>query len=355
MRAIRPKIRSRAKEHIVTIDTDSAPRLMFYGENLMLEDLPVGTRVIYPTRPMTPVANPRAAIRYALNHPEDSEPLHALLSPGMKVTICVDDISMPLPIMRTPDVRELVLDIVCEMLADHGVDDVHIVIALGLHRRMTEAEIHRMVGDKVFDAYWPDRLYNHDGCDPDGMVVLGHTQNPHGLGELVEMNKRVADSDLVIYVNLNFVPMNGGHKSMAVGLCGYESLKAHHTPKGIVASNSYMDPPNSFLSHSFKRQGELVEKTLKVFHIETVLNNRAFDGPLGFLNKNEDDFTEADRLKYQAMKWTLDKLPFAARREIFMRTPAAYELIACYAGACDPTHDRTLAKQNEQNCVEVDG
>ena len=77
-----PRLRSHAREHIVTIDTDSAPRIMFYGENLMIEDLPVGTRVIYPKRPMTPVANPTAAIRYALNHPEDSEPLHALLSPG---------------------------------------------------------------------------------------------------------------------------------------------------------------------------------------------------------------------------------------------------------------------------------
>ena len=65
MRAIRPKIRSHPREHIVTIDTDSAPRIMFYGENLLIEDLPVGTRVIYPKRPMTPVANPKAAIRYA--------------------------------------------------------------------------------------------------------------------------------------------------------------------------------------------------------------------------------------------------------------------------------------------------
>src|SRR5207237_7169129 len=100
MRAIRPRTRGAADESIVTIDTDSAPRILFYGESFLLEDLPVGTRVIYPKRPMTPVANPKAAVRYALNHPEDSEPLHALLSPGMKVTIAVDDISMPLPIMR---------------------------------------------------------------------------------------------------------------------------------------------------------------------------------------------------------------------------------------------------------------
>ena len=36
MRAIRPKIRSHTREHIVTIDNDSAPRIMFYGENLMI-------------------------------------------------------------------------------------------------------------------------------------------------------------------------------------------------------------------------------------------------------------------------------------------------------------------------------
>jgi hypothetical protein len=324
---------------------------MFYGEDFLCEDLPVGTRVIYPRAPKVGLPNPRAAIRHALHHPEGSEPLHALLEPGMKVTIAVDDISLPLPPMARPDVRETILDIVCEMLADHGVDDVHIIVATSLHRRMTDAEIKRMVGDKVWNAFSPDRIYNHDACDPDGMVTLGKT----GHGEVVETNKRAAESDLVIYVNINLVPMDGGHKSVGVGLCGYESLKAHHHPKAIVESSSYMDPPSSFLSQSFKRQGELIEKALKVFHIETVLNNRAFDGPLSFLTKNEDDFTEADRLKYQAMKWTLDKLPFAARREIFMRTPAAYELIACYAGAVEPTHDKTLAKQNEQNCVEVQG
>lgn len=351
MRAIRPRTRPDSREHVVTIDTDSAPRIMFYGENFLLEDLPVGTRVIYPKRPITGVANPQATIRYALNHPEGMDPLHALLKPGMKVTVAIDDISMPLPIMRTPDVRQLVLEIVCEMLADHGVDDVHLVIALALHRRMTDSEIKRMVGPKIWSEYWPDRLYNHDACDPDGMVVLGKTRH----GELVEVNRRAAESDLVIYVNMNFVPMNGGHKSMGVGLCGYESLKSHHTPKMIADSNSYMNPPDSAISHSMNRQGAVVESHLKVFHIETVLNNRTFDGPLDFLMKNEDDFTEADRLKFQGMKWALDKLPFAARREIFMRTPAAYELIACTAGACEPVHDKTLAKSFDQYAVEVEG
>src|SRR5512142_403864 len=118
----RPLPRARdVEENIVTIDTDSAPRILFHGENFLLEDLPVGTRVIYPRRPMVGLPNPRAAIRYALNHPEEMEPLHALLEPGMKVTIAVDDISLPLPPMALPDVRQTILEIVLELLADSGV------------------------------------------------------------------------------------------------------------------------------------------------------------------------------------------------------------------------------------------
>ena len=347
----RTRSSSLSDEHIVTIDTDSAPRIMFSGEDLIAEHLPIGTRVIYPRAPIAGLPNPRAAIRAALARPEGMDPLHALLVPGMKLTIAVDDVSLPLPPMARPDVRETVLDIVLEMAADFGVDDIHIIIATSLHRRMHDWEVRRMVGDKVYDAYWPERLYNHDACDPDGMVVLGKTRH----GELVETNKRAADSDLLVYVNINLVPMDGGHKSVGVGLCGYESLKAHHTPKTIVDSDSFMDPKRSALSHSVDRIGRVVDEHLKVFHIETVLNNRMFSGPLSFLMKNEDTFTETDRLKFEAIKWTLGKTPRALRREIFMRVPSPYEIIAVHAGSTEPVHAKILQRSFEQYAVPVEG
>ena len=158
--------------------------------------------------------NVKAAIRYALNHPEAMEPLHALLTPGMKVTIALDDISLPLPPMKTPDVRQQILEIVLELLADSGVDDVHLVIANALHRRMTEAEMKRMVGQKIFDAFYPERYYNHDAEDPEGIVELERTSH----NEVVAINRRAAESDLTIYVNINLVPMDGGHKSVGTGL-----------------------------------------------------------------------------------------------------------------------------------------
>jgi hypothetical protein len=338
-------------ENVITIDTDSAPRIMFYGEDFLCEDLPVGTRVIYPRRPISGLPNPRAAIRYALHHPEEMDPLHALLFPGMKVTIAIDDISLPLPPMQRPDIRETICGIVLEMLADHGVDDIHMIIATSLHRRMTEREVRYILGDKIVDAYWPDRLYNHDACDPEGMVTLGKTAHH----EVVETNRRAVESDLVIYVNINLVPMDGGHKSVGVGLCGYESLKAHHTPKTIAHSDSFMDPEKSHLNHSVERIGKVCDQHMKVFHIETVLNNRMFSGPMDFLMKNEDDFTEADTLKFQAIKWTLKRTPRALRREIFMRVPAPYELIGVYAGKTEPVHQKTLARSYEQYSVTVDG
>jgi len=337
-------------DQVVVTDRDSPPRLMFFGEDFLVEDLPIGTKVIFPNPPVAGLPNVKAAIRAAINHPEGCDPLHALLHPGMKVTIAIDDISLPLPPMRTPDVRQQVLEVVLELLADSGVDDVHLVIAIALHRRMTDAEVRRMVGDRIFESWWPDRLYHHDAEDPDGLVTLGVAEH----GEKVILNRRATESDLVIYVNLNLVPMDGGHKSMATGLTNYEGVKANHGPGTIRQSWSYMDPPNSALHHSVERIGRLIDRELNVFHIETTINNRMFDGPLGFLMKREEEFTEVDRLKLQGLQTTLRALPKAARRKLLQAVPAPYEVIAVHAGRTEPTHQKILQASYGQYMVDVD-
>ena len=75
---------------VVTLDRDSAPRTVFAGDQLIDIDLPAGTRVIYPKPTLDPLQDVDAAIRYAINHPEGSEPLYAKLRPGMKVTIAIE-------------------------------------------------------------------------------------------------------------------------------------------------------------------------------------------------------------------------------------------------------------------------
>jgi nickel-dependent lactate racemase len=338
---------------VVTLDTRSAPRAVFSGDSLVEVDLPVGTRCIYPRAPLEPLKDARAAIRYAIHHPTGSDPLYAKLRPGMKVVIAIDDISLPLPPMARPDVRELVLTVVLELLADYAVEDVEIVIATSLHRRMTAAEVRHIVGDRIFDAYWPDRLYNHDAEDPRGMRTLGTTDR----GEVVELNRKAVESDLLIYVNLNLVPMDGGHKSVAVGLSGYKSLRAHHNPRVMRECFSYMDPrpQKSALAASVERMGRLVEKTLNVFHIETTVNNRMFAAPLAFLHKNEDDWSPRERAAFKGLAFTLSKLPQPARQAIFQRVPSPYGVTGVFAGECESVHARTLEQCHAQYRVPVHG
>src|SRR5205823_4995894 len=177
------QLRRKVHESVVYIDRDSAPRIIPSGEDFILEDLPIGTRVIHP--------------------------------------------------------------------------------------KMTEWEMRRMVGDKIFKEFHPDRYYNHDAEWEDGLVTLGETKHH----EPLRINRRCAESDLLIYCNINLTPMDGGHKSVAVGLCDYESLRAHHEPQTIRDSNSYMDPAHSELNHKIVRLGQLLDKHVNVFHIETALNN----------------------------------------------------------------------------------
>jgi nickel-dependent lactate racemase len=336
---------------VVTLDRRSAPRTIFSGDRLIEVDMPVGTRVIYPKPPIAPLKDVDAAIRYALNHPYGTDPLHAKLRPGMKVVIAIDDISLPLPPMRRPDVRERVLTIVLELLADHGVDDVTMIIATSVHRRMTSDEIRHIVGDKIHAAYYPARLYNHDAEDPKGMKEVGTTEQ----GEVVELNKKAVESDLLIYVNLNLVPMDGGHKSVAVGLCGYRSLKAHHNPQTMRNCHSYMDPTTSALATSVDRMGKLTNKHLNVFTIETTVNNRMFDKPLEFLHKNEDDLTSGEKTALKALTFTLSKVPQAARQAIFQRVPSPYGVTGVFAGETEAVHPHTLAKCYEQYAIPVKG
>jgi nickel-dependent lactate racemase len=336
---------------VVTLDSRSAPRVLFSGDQLVEVDLPTGTRVIYPKPPLAPLKDVDAAIRYAISHPHNSEPLYAKLRPGMKVTIAMDDISLPLPPMRRPDIRERVLTIVLDLLADYSVDDVEIIIATSVHRRLRDWEVRHMVGDKIFNAYWPKKLYNHDAENAANMAYLGTTE----LGEEVELNKRAVESDLIIYVNLNFVPMDGGHKSVAVGLCGYRSLRAHHNPKVMRNCHSYMDPASSELNTSVVRMGRLANQKLNVFTIETTINNRMFDRPLEFLAKNEDDLTSTEKSALRALKFTLSKVPQGARQAIFQRIPSPYGVTGVFAGETEAAHAHTLKRCYDQYAVPVSG
>ncbi|MDT3441600.1 MULTISPECIES: lactate racemase domain-containing protein [unclassified Pseudofrankia] len=336
---------------VLEVDERTPPLLVHQGEGLLLEQFPLGTRVVYPPESLPGVPDVNAVIADALEHPHGSEPLRALLFAGMKLTIAFDDLSIPLPRMRRPDIRQRVIEQVLALAAEAGVDDVHLIVATALHRRMTAAEIEYVVGERVFRSFWPDNLYNHDAEDRDNLLHVGVTDH----GEDVEINRRAAESDLIVYVNVNLVAMDGGHKSVPIGLASYNSLRHHHNSHTMLHSNSFMDHTRSAMHSSAWRMGRLLARHVKIFTVETTVNNQAFPEKYGFLTKREWEWSRKDQAMAYGMTAALPKLPGRQRHRLFQNIVADYQVTAVNAGETEAVHERTLESVHRQQLVEVDG
>ncbi|GIX06427.1 MAG: hypothetical protein KatS3mg115_0830 [Candidatus Poribacteria bacterium] len=341
------------RSHLVQYVQDERRRyLMFYGEGWLYESLPKGSRVIYGPEPLPGVPDVRAAVEQAIENPIETEPLSAQLRPGMKVTIVFDDLSLTLPPMRRPDFRQVAIELLLEKLDRAGVEDVHLIAALGIHRRMTPRELRGILGRRIFDRFYPQgRLYNHDAEDPDNLVLLGKTE----AGEHVELNRRAVESDLVIYVNLCLTAMDGGHKSLNTGITSYRSLYHHHNPQTLLHARSLMDPRRSALHASLERMGRLVNEKLNVFHIESTYNTATFPSAFSFLTKREEDWSALDKLLFRINKAATETLPRPVIRRVFHSIKAPYGVTSVQAGKTDPVHAITLKNIYRQQLVPVEG
>jgi hypothetical protein len=339
--------------YVLEVDRSTPPVLFHHGEGFSLERLPIGSRVIYPPEPVKALADPDAAVRRALLEPLGMDPLPAYLRPGMRLTIAFDDLSLPLPPMQPPDNRQRVIEAVLDLAAAAGVDDVEIIAATALHRRMTDPELKHAVGKRVFDAFAPHGLlYNHDAEDPDGMALIGHTDE----GERVEINKRAATSDLLVYVNINLVAMDGGHKSVATGLAGYPSLKHHHNVRTMQHSRSFMDQHKSALHSSNWRMGRLLAREgPPIFQIETTLNNNTFPKPFDFLQRREWEWSARDRAAYLASAKSLERTPRKIARQIFQKILSPHAMSGVHAGEVEAVHSATTEDVYRAQLVPVSG
>jgi hypothetical protein len=186
------------------------------------------------------------------------------------------------------------------------------------------------------------------------MAFIGTTAH----GEEVEINKRAAESDLIVYVNINLVSMDGGWKSTATGLSSYRSLRHHHNVATMQQSRSFMDRHKSELHSSNWRMGKVLKDAgVKVFQIETTLNNDTFgqSGPMSVLQKREWEWTARDRATFIGMKAGLDRMPVKARRKIFNGWLAPYGLTSVQAGEVEAVHEVTTANVFKQQLVPIEG
>jgi hypothetical protein len=255
--------------------------------------------------------------------------------------------------MRRPDTRQRIIEAVLDLAAAAGVDDIQLIAALGLHRRMHEYELRHVLGDRVYDAFHPrGMLQQHDAEDYDNLTVIGETPE----GEVLEINTRVADSDLVVYANVNQVAMDGGWKSITTGVASYRSLSFHHNPVTLQNTRSLMDRHKSDLHKSVWRLGKVLEEHgPKIFTVETTINTDAFPSPFDFLSKREWEWGPKDRALFLATHKSLNRTPNKVARKIFHSIEAPYATTSVQAGFTPSVHELTLGHVHRQHLVEVEG
>ena len=183
--------------------------------------------VAVPTERLLGVVLPKAAangdraeqdvVRQALARPLGTPALRTLVRPGQQVAIVVSDGTRPCPTDR-------LLPPVLEELAAAGVPDadVTVVVALGLHRAQTPAELAALVGPEVQARV---QVVNHDVED---VVRLGRTAR----GTPVELFRPLVEADVRICLgNLEFhyfAGFSGGAKAVLPGCASPSTIAANH-------------------------------------------------------------------------------------------------------------------------------
>jgi len=327
--------------------------LMFYGDDVKVARFPDHTRFFYANPPEPPVAESKVLIARALDHPIGAAPLEQQLTVKSRVTIAFDDLCLPIPLMRR-DPRGLIIEAVVDRLFRIGIskERISLICANGLHRKWTQKELSIVLGKKVMAVLGPDRIACHDATEPSRLIHLGTDL----AGREIEINRSVDESDITIYVNVNFTSMNGGWKSILVGLGSWASIRHHHSPRQWNGIDSIMDPDRSPMHQALHEMGQHVKKKYNIFQIETVVNNRVWPPllspllsplatvPRSHLNKS------LSRMLFGAASLS----PQFMKRFVRNRLRSGYQITGVFAGDVDGVHPETLKRVYAQQNVQVD-
>lgn len=156
-------------------------------------------------------------IEEALDHPEGTPGLERLAEGKHNAVIVTSDITRPMPSYK-------VLPSVLERLNRAGIPDeqITVVFAVGSHRKQTEAEKKRLVGDEIYS-----RVRCVDSSES-RMIHLGETKE----GTPVDIAETVARADLLVCLgNVEyhfFAGYSGGAKAVMPGASTRAAIRINH-------------------------------------------------------------------------------------------------------------------------------
>ena len=325
--------------------------LTYSGNSIISARLPAGANIYYAPKEIASIRrrNVPAAVVRAFREPLGMPPLDKLVDSSSKILIAFDDNCQPFPPTRRPDIRQQAIEALLPLLYSCGVrrENIQLVCAIALHRKMKKHELAHMVGPRIMKEFYPRQLGNSDAEDRENIVDLGETEE----GEPVQIWRGVVESDLVIYVDSIQIPLNGGHKSVAVGLSTYESIAVHHHPKMTADSPHVMQPDNSLMHDSVERLSRVIQGHCRIMVMEAAMNNATYPVHVRYLGKPNGRCNVLERLLKRVTPSSLGLLPESVRQKILGGVRGAYAPIEINAGAIDSVHARTLEIMKDQMIV----
>ncbi len=165
-------------------------------------------------------------VRDSLEHPVDSPRLRDLAAGKRRITIIASDHTRPVPS------RVIMPQMLAEIRAGNPDAEITILVATGLHRSTTLAELAAKFGDDIVAR---ERIVVHDCDDAANLVRLGTL--PSG-GNLV-VNRLAVECDLLVsegFIEPHFFAgFSGGRKSVLPGIASRETVMYNHN-SGFIAS-----------------------------------------------------------------------------------------------------------------------
>jgi len=234
------------------------------GFDLRVVDLPEEVRLLLPLRAQLPLDDPRMAAVKAMMAPLAGPPLTDLVASDARVTVLVDDLSLPVP-PPSHDPRADMLELVLAQLQQKGIRSaqIKILVANGLSRQWRPVELKDVLGEQTLAAH---PVQCHDAEASHQLSRIGEIN-----GTPVDVNKALAEADLVVHLNVVSMPLMAGTYPLVSGALGYKTYRGLLTPAAFAEDAPFL--PGSALVRAHERVAELLLSKVKVVQLSTVLSN----------------------------------------------------------------------------------
>ncbi len=314
-----------------------ARSLLVSGFDIRDVSLPEDAEVLLPPLPLPAQDDFTVAVQRAFDEPLAGPPLGRRVKAGSKVTIAIDDFTLPVP-LSSRDCRREMLEGTLESLSHWGVkpSSVTVLVGTGLSRQWRPAELTEILGPRVTS------LVNVRAHDAEAQSELKRiADEPAGP---IEVARSIVEADLVIHLSVVNQPLHAGTFALVAGTVGYRTARVLNAAQ-IFESDDAPLLTGSAWHRAHTKVGDLIATKVPILQLAAVLNNELWASPIAALLKSEHGLSRPLQM------W--NALPAAVRHRAARVMRSSYRPITALAGPPEAVAPRALELLHRQHELDA--